>query len=155
MWHTYSIFMRSGPADTHTKMVKRIKRSISETDIIRTCFWRRKLASYCVRIEKEAFRERLVQINLEENRRSKSIGKCQHNAELLMRFLPTRKPRFLQNTLVRISNEVQSHCDWLFLENLRLRVNGAQQLPTLLRQQCWELLRACWQWCANGCNNSQ
>ena len=31
----------------------------------------------------------------------------------------------------------------------------AQQLPTLLRQQCWELLRACWQWCANGCNNSQ
>ena len=30
-----------------------------------------------------------------------------------------------------------------------------QQLPTLLRQQCWELLRPCWQWCANGCNNSQ
>ena len=30
-----------------------------------------------------------------------------------------------------------------------------QQLPTLLRQKCWELLRACWQWCANGCNNSQ
>ena len=30
-----------------------------------------------------------------------------------------------------------------------------QQLPTLLRQQCWELLCACWQWCANGCNNSQ
>ena len=30
-----------------------------------------------------------------------------------------------------------------------------QQLPTLLRKQCWELLRACWQWCANGCNNSQ
>ena len=30
-----------------------------------------------------------------------------------------------------------------------------QQLLTLLRQQCWELLRACWQWCANGCNNSQ
>ena len=30
-----------------------------------------------------------------------------------------------------------------------------QQLPTLLRQQCWELLRACWQWCVNGCNNSQ
>ena len=28
------------------------------------------------------------------------------------------------------------------------------QLPTLLRQQ-WELLRACWQWWANGCNNSQ
>ena len=30
-----------------------------------------------------------------------------------------------------------------------------QQLPTLLRQQCWELLHACWQWYANGCNNSQ
>ena len=26
---------------------------------------------------------------------------------------------------------------------------------TLLRQQCWELLRACWQWSANRCNNSQ
>ena len=25
-----------------------------------------------------------------------------------------------------------------------------QQLSTLLRKQCWELLRACWQWCANG-----
>ena len=32
---------------------------------------------------------------------------------------------------------------------------GTQQLPTLLCQQCWELLRACWQWCPNGCNNSQ
>ena len=31
----------------------------------------------------------------------------------------------------------------------------AQQVPTLLRQQCWELLRAGWQWSANGCNNSQ
>ena len=30
-----------------------------------------------------------------------------------------------------------------------------QQLPIFLRQQCSELLRACWQWCANGCNNSQ
>ena len=31
-----------------------------------------------------------------------------------------------------------------------------QQLPTmLLRQQCWKFLRAFWQWCANGCNNSQ
>ena len=26
----------------------------------------------------------------------------------------------------------------------------AKQLPTLWRQQCWELLCACWQWCANG-----
>ena len=30
-----------------------------------------------------------------------------------------------------------------------------QQLPKLLRQQCWELLLTCWQWCANGCNNLQ
>ena len=30
-----------------------------------------------------------------------------------------------------------------------------QQLPTLLRQQFWELLHACLLWCANGCNNSQ
>ena len=33
--------------------------------------------------------------------------------------------------------------------------NRTQQLPTLLRQQRWELLRACWQWCVIGCNNSQ
>ena len=41
--------------------------------------------------------------------------------------------------------------------SLRLRAHGRNncQLPTLLRQQCWKLLRACWQWCANGCNNSQ
>ena len=30
-----------------------------------------------------------------------------------------------------------------------------RQPPTLLGQQCWELLPPCWQWCANGCNNSQ
>ena len=30
-----------------------------------------------------------------------------------------------------------------------------QQLPTLLRQQCWDLLSACWEWCANGYYNSQ
>ena len=38
--------------------------------------------------------------------------------------------------------------------NLKLHANR-QQLPTLLGQQCWELLCLCWQWCANGCNNSQ
>ena len=30
-----------------------------------------------------------------------------------------------------------------------------QQLKTMLGQQCWKLLRSCWQWCTNGCNNSQ
>ena len=28
-------------------------------------------------------------------------------------------------------------------------------LDPLLGQQCWELLRPCWRWWANGCNNSQ
>ena len=32
---------------------------------------------------------------------------------------------------------------------------GCVKTGTLLRQQRWELLRVCWQWCANGCNNSQ
>ena len=41
------------------------------------------------------------------------------------------------------------------VKNHRTACKRTQQLPTLLRQQCWELLRACWQWCANGCNNSQ
>ena len=39
--------------------------------------------------------------------------------------------------------------------DLKAACKRMQQLPTLLRQQCWELLRPCWQWCANGCNNSQ
>ena len=30
-----------------------------------------------------------------------------------------------------------------------------QQLAILSGQQCWELLRSCWQWCPNGRNNSQ
>ena len=41
------------------------------------------------------------------------------------------------------------------LNRLKATCKWTQQLPTLLRQQCWELLRACWQWCANGCNNSK
>ena len=34
--------------------------------------------------------------------------------------------------------------------DLKAACKRVQQL-----QQCWELLRACWQWCAKGCNNSQ
>ena len=30
-----------------------------------------------------------------------------------------------------------------------------QQLPTILAQRCWKLLRSCCQWCAYGCTNSQ
>ena len=30
-----------------------------------------------------------------------------------------------------------------------------QQLPKLLRHECWELFRPCWQRCANRCKNSQ
>ena len=30
-----------------------------------------------------------------------------------------------------------------------------RQPPTLLGQQCWDLLRPCWQWWANGFNNCQ
>ena len=30
-----------------------------------------------------------------------------------------------------------------------------QQLPTLLAQQCWALLRPCWQWCTNKRNDSE
>ena len=41
-----------------------------------------------------------------------------------------------------------------FKQSIKAACKQTQQLPTLLRQQCWELLRACWQWCANGCINS-
>ena len=33
---------------------------------------------------------------------------------------------------------------------LKLRANGSNN-----SQHCWELLRSFWQWCANGCDNSQ
>ena len=52
------------------------------------------------------------------------------------------------NSLSRTMERVQP----LFL---KAACKQTQQLPTLLRQQCWELLRACWQWSANGCNGSQ
>ena len=40
--------------------------------------------------------------------------------------------------------------------NYKAAWKRVQRLPTFSPcQQCWELLRACWQWCANGCNNSQ
>ena len=33
---------------------------------------------------------------------------------------------------------------------VKVRANGRTEIPTLLGQQCWELLGPCWQWCANG-----
>ena len=38
---------------------------------------------------------------------------------------------------------------------LALVSKRTQQLPILSGQQCWELLRSCWQWCPNGRNNSK
>ena len=38
---------------------------------------------------------------------------------------------------------------------LALVSKRTQQLPILSGQQCWQLLRSCWQWCPNGRNNSQ
>ena len=40
--------------------------------------------------------------------------------------------------------------------NLMLsKCKGRNELSTLLAQQCWELMRPCWQLRANGCNHSQ
>ena len=33
---------------------------------------------------------------------------------------------------------------------VKVRANGRTGIPTLLGQQCWELLGPCWQWFANG-----
>ena len=38
----------------------------------------------------------------------------------------------------------------VFFVPLKLRANGSNN-----SQHCWELLRSFWQWCANGCDNSQ
>ena len=40
------------------------------------------------------------------------------------------------------------------VRELKATCKRTQQLPTL-GQQCWKLLRSCWQWCANGRNSSQ
>ena len=57
---------------------------------------------------------------------------------------------------LRLSTGSNYRCVWKSSFPLKWATcKRMQQLPTLLRQQCWELLRACWQWCANGCNNSQ
>ena len=40
--------------------------------------------------------------------------------------------------------------DFIDKDDLLAACKRAQQLPT-----CWELLRLCWHWRANGCNNSQ
>ena len=34
-------------------------------------------------------------------------------------------------------------------------VSSGLQTDGTTHQQCWKLLRLCWQWCANGCNNNQ
>ena len=34
-------------------------------------------------------------------------------------------------------------------------VSSGLQTDATTHQQCWKLLRLCWQWCANGCNNNQ
>ena len=52
------------------------------------------------------------------------------------------------NIRVFIANLIE-HC------RAKAACKRTQQLPTLLRQQCTELSRACWQWYANGYNNSQ
>ena len=51
-------------------------------------------------------------------------------------------------------NQVSNHPEPFFNQR-KAECKRTQQLPTLLRQQCWELFRTCWQWCAYGCNNSQ
>ena len=65
-------------------------------------------------------------------------------------------PNKMQLYFVRYNKDRLRKILWSLLKEkaVKLRANR-QQLPTLLGQQCWELLCLCWQWCANGCNNSQ
>ena len=53
------------------------------------------------------------------------------------------------------SNIVQLTMLGVVVSMLAVVCKRMQQLPILLRQQCWDLLCPCWQWCANGRNNSQ
>ena len=66
---------------------------------------------------------------------------------------------FLSLSRGRFSSRNVPQRRWAKRTVCRLQAKAAckrtQQLRTLLRQQCWELLRAYWQWYANGCNNSQ
>ena len=44
---------------------------------------------------------------------------------------------------------------FVVLKSARATCKRTELLATSLAQQCWKLLRPCWQWWANGSNNSQ
>ena len=64
----------------------------------------------------------------------------------------------IKNSLVPMSLRCNSHNGPLSCSvpcYLKLCAKRTQQLPTLLGHQCRKMLRSCWWWYANGCNNSQ
>ena len=97
-------------------------------------------------------------------------GRLAEIKTLTLEKIGQRKPllksgplRTTDNILHEMINQYAWHRSalniWPLNVRLAARIKAAckrkQQLPTLLRQQCWKLLRAGWQWCAEGCNNSQ
>ena len=58
-------------------------------------------------------------------------------------------------SLLGAQNRPEQGYQYHFTDVTKAVGKQTQQLPTLLRQQHWELLRSCWRWCVNGCNNSQ
>ena len=109
-----------------------------------------------------------------ENLRNKTLinieGRLAEIKTLTLEKIGQRKPllkssplRTTDNILHEMINQYAWHRSalniWPLNVRLAARIKAAckrkQQLPTLLRQQCWKLLRAGWQWYANGCNNSQ
>ena len=69
--------------------------------------------------------------------------KCSGFEISFARWLWTSLPN-IQQCWELLANNVASVCTY-----------HTQRLPTLLPQQCWELLCPYWQWCTNGCDNSQ
>ena len=67
--------------------------------------------------------------------------------------LSRRKMHFFFANALRCRHFPNFHRD-IFLKTQRhLNVVIIFKVACKRTQQCWELSRACWQWCANGCNN--
>ena len=77
-------------------------------------------------------------------------------------WLELKKERKKKASVTCMMKEVIHYGYWLIVSTnhvnrglYKTTCKRTQQLPASLGQQCWELCRPCWQWCVNGCNNSQ
>ena len=107
----------------------------------------------------------------EERRRwgeSKGAGRGRPGGEREENFLPSPfplsffRPRTYRKGYYFYSPQSSTVIKSKMVATTILRTRTRFRPPTIRlhcrlhsSQHCWDLLRPCWQWCANGCNNSQ